>query len=125
MISGGNLDINFFISGPQPVGIVVSTYKERDNFHHFEVETPGEYQICFDNSFSTLSEKIIFMAVYSDDDEDYFDDFENIEKETEDPEAFSLSLIRVSQFTCEVMQFYQSIRCAIMIILNLKFSSTH
>ncbi|GAV03943.1 hypothetical protein RvY_14301 [Ramazzottius varieornatus] len=65
VISGGELDINLAVRNPN-AQIVIQEHKKNDNLHRFDAAVPGEYQICFDNSFSTFQPKLVFFEVFED-----------------------------------------------------------
>lgn len=67
MISGGELDINFFITGPDG-SIITSDDRKMDSLHSVDVKATGEYTVCLDNSFSHLTEKMVFIDIIIDDD---------------------------------------------------------
>lgn len=67
VISGGELDINFFIKGPNG-NILVSDDHKLDSLNSVDVRESGEYEICLDNSFSRMSEKLVFVDIIIEDD---------------------------------------------------------
>ncbi|XP_068625961.1 transmembrane emp24 domain-containing protein 5-like isoform X2 [Battus philenor] len=75
----GELDISFQLA--DPVGrIIVADYKKPENAHRHTSTLNGDYRFCFDNSFSTFSQKTVFfdLMVETEDssDKDYDDDKE-------------------------------------------------
>ena len=56
VIEGGDLDINFVISDPDKVAMVMEP-RSMDGLHGLDVKKTGEYEICLDNSFSSFTGK--------------------------------------------------------------------
>lgn len=65
VIGGAGLDVDFFVSDPFET-MVVMDYRRSDGLHTIEPTEEGDYKICFDNSFSTISEKLVFFEVIFD-----------------------------------------------------------
>ncbi|XP_051954798.1 transmembrane emp24 domain-containing protein 5-like [Xyrauchen texanus] len=64
VLDGGGLDVDFYLHSP--IGhIQVFDHKKSDGVHTVETEE-GDYMFCFDNTFSTISEKIIFFELILD-----------------------------------------------------------
>ncbi|XP_060711184.1 transmembrane emp24 domain-containing protein 1-like [Hemiscyllium ocellatum] len=69
VIGGAGLDVDFTVFSP--VGeILVKESRKSDGVHMIEPTIIGDYKICFDNSFSTISEKLVFFEVIFDDAEE-------------------------------------------------------
>lgn len=66
VIGGAGMDVNFNVFGPNG-GNLISESRRSDGVHTIEPTMNGDYKICFDNSFSTISEKLIFFEVIFDD----------------------------------------------------------
>ncbi|CAL8285630.1 unnamed protein product [Arctogadus glacialis] len=62
VISGAGMDVDFTIQSPQGF-LLISEFRRSDGVHMVEQTEAGDYQICFDNSFSRFSEKIVFFEV--------------------------------------------------------------
>ncbi|XP_029474166.1 transmembrane emp24 domain-containing protein 5 [Rhinatrema bivittatum] len=64
VLDGAGLDINFHLVSPKDEILI---YEERrsDGVHTVETED-GDYMFCFDNTFSTISEKVIFFELILD-----------------------------------------------------------
>ena len=82
MVEGGELDIDLQITGPNGE-ILLSEQRKTDNMHSISAPVEGVYEYCFDNSFSTVVKKSVFvdLGIDSDDqewkkyvEEDKFDD---------------------------------------------------
>ncbi|KAJ8251376.1 hypothetical protein GJAV_G00220680 [Gymnothorax javanicus] len=62
VIGGAGLDIDFSIFSPRGV-LLSSDFRRSDGIHTVEPTEAGDYKICFDNSFSHVSEKMVFFEV--------------------------------------------------------------
>ncbi|KTF91621.1 hypothetical protein cypCar_00036694 [Cyprinus carpio] len=62
VIAGAGMDVDFSIVSPQGIHLV-SEFRRSDGVHMVEPTEAGDYQICFDNSFSRFSEKMVFFEV--------------------------------------------------------------
>lgn len=68
------MEINFRLVKPNGVPVVADN-RRPDNTHRHTVREAGDYQICFDNTISRFSPKVIFFELLvekegDDDDED-------------------------------------------------------
>nr|XP_020644338.1 transmembrane emp24 domain-containing protein 5 isoform X1 [Pogona vitticeps] len=64
VLDGAGLDVDFLLISPKHE-ILVSEQRKSDGVHTVETED-GDYMFCFDNTFSTLSEKVIFFELILD-----------------------------------------------------------
>ncbi|XP_076135166.1 transmembrane emp24 domain-containing protein 5 [Alosa pseudoharengus] len=64
VLDGAGLDVDFYLSSPDGQ-ILASDFRKSDGVHTVETHD-GDYMICFDNTFSTVSEKIIFFELILD-----------------------------------------------------------
>ncbi|KAF5900462.1 transmembrane emp24 domain-containing protein 5-like, partial [Clarias magur] len=64
VLDGAGLDVDFYLSSPSG-DILASDMRKSDGVHTVET-VDGDYMFCFDNSFSTVSEKIIFFELILD-----------------------------------------------------------
>ncbi|XP_035509744.1 transmembrane emp24 domain-containing protein 5 [Morone saxatilis] len=64
VLDGAGLDVDFFISSPSG-HVLFSDYRKSDGVHTVETED-GDYMFCFDNTFSSVSEKLIFFELILD-----------------------------------------------------------
>lgn len=64
VLDGASLDVDFFISSPSG-HVLFSDHRKSDGVHTVETED-GDYMFCFDNTFSTVSEKLIFFELILD-----------------------------------------------------------
>ncbi|KAJ8254080.1 hypothetical protein COCON_G00206920 [Conger conger] len=62
VIGGAGLDVDFTIFSPHGVQLS-SDFRKSDGIHMVEPTEKGDYKICFDNSFSHVSEKMVFFEV--------------------------------------------------------------
>ncbi|XP_006875182.1 PREDICTED: transmembrane emp24 domain-containing protein 1 [Chrysochloris asiatica] len=65
VIGGAGLDVDFSLESPQGV-LLVSESRKADGVHTVEPTEAGDYRLCFDNSFSTISEKLVFFELIFD-----------------------------------------------------------
>jgi len=62
VIDGGDLDINFMlILGAE---VLVQDARQASATHKVELKSLGEYQLCFDNSFSYQARKVVFFEIF-------------------------------------------------------------
>uniref|UniRef100_UPI0037E7E64D transmembrane emp24 domain-containing protein 1b n=1 Tax=Semicossyphus pulcher TaxID=241346 RepID=UPI0037E7E64D len=62
VIGGAGMDVDFTILTPEGVRVVIDS-RRSDAVHVVEPTVAGDYQICFDNSFSRFSEKMVFFEI--------------------------------------------------------------
>lgn len=62
VIAGAGMDVDFTLLSPHGVNLVFE-YRRSDGVHVVEPTEEGDYQICFDNSFSRFSEKMVFFEI--------------------------------------------------------------
>ena len=81
VIDGGQrneLEIDFRIFNPSGVPIVAD-FRKSDNAHRSTVDADGDYKICFDNSMSRFSPKIVFFEIIIENEDDAnYDEFGDI-----------------------------------------------
>jgi protein ERP2 len=66
VISGGDLDINFMIAGPDNK-VYHMEYRKVANSVRFQSTQEGDYKVCFDNTFSRVSSKVVYFEVFLED----------------------------------------------------------
>ncbi|CAN9500637.1 unnamed protein product [Ophioblennius macclurei] len=64
VLDGAGLDVDFYISSPSGQ-LLFNDHRKSDGVHTLETED-GDYMFCFDNTFSTVSEKLIFFELILD-----------------------------------------------------------
>ncbi|XP_061540799.1 transmembrane emp24 domain-containing protein 5 [Phycodurus eques] len=64
VLDGAGLDVDFFISSPSGQ-ILYSDFRKSDGMHTVET-VDGDYMFCFDNTFSSVSEKLVFFELILD-----------------------------------------------------------
>ncbi|XP_053273026.1 transmembrane emp24 domain-containing protein 1b [Pleuronectes platessa] len=62
VIAGAGMDVDFTIHSPEGVLLIMES-RRSDGVHVVEPTEAGDYQICFDNSFSHFSEKMVFFEI--------------------------------------------------------------
>ncbi|XP_028588527.1 transmembrane emp24 domain-containing protein 5 [Podarcis muralis] len=75
VLDGAGLDIDFHLLSPKGEALVFEQRKS-DGVHTVETED-GDYMFCFDNTFSTLSDKVIFFELILDNMGDEEEDWKN------------------------------------------------
>lgn len=64
VIDGGHGDLDVSFEMQNPTGYyLVREYKKSDNIHRVTVNTDGDHEFCFDNSFSTFSGKTVYFEM--------------------------------------------------------------
>ncbi|XP_015211713.1 transmembrane emp24 domain-containing protein 5 [Lepisosteus oculatus] len=64
VLDGAGLDVDFYLSSPAG-NVLVRDHRKSDGVHTVEAED-GDYMFCFDNTFSSVSEKIVFFELILD-----------------------------------------------------------
>lgn len=62
VIAGSGLDVGFTLISPSGHRLV-SDFRRSDGIHMVDATEDGDYRLCFDNSFSKMSEKMVFFEV--------------------------------------------------------------
>lgn len=62
VIAGAGMDVDFTVLTPKGVQIIFES-RRSDGVHVVEPTEEGDYQVCFDNSFSRFSEKMVFFEI--------------------------------------------------------------
>lgn len=62
VLAGSGLDVGFALISPSGHRLV-SDFRRSDGIHMTDPTEDGDYRLCFDNSFSKLSEKMVFFGV--------------------------------------------------------------
>ncbi|XP_054463991.1 transmembrane emp24 domain-containing protein 1a [Anoplopoma fimbria] len=62
VIAGSGLDVGFVLVSPSGYRLA-SDFRRSEGLHTVDQTENGDYRLCFDNSFSKLSEKMVFFAV--------------------------------------------------------------
>nr|CAB3267019.1 transmembrane emp24 domain-containing protein 1-like [Phallusia mammillata] len=65
VIDGGDLDIDFRVSGPNG-NPIVTEFRRNDGIHTIETTQEGDYEVCFDNTFSRMTSKSVFFELILD-----------------------------------------------------------
>ena len=60
------MDIDFELIGVSRE-LLASDYRSMDGHHSIDVDKDGEYTFCFDNSFSRISAKLVYLDIIIDD----------------------------------------------------------
>jgi len=79
----GNNDITARVLGPKPeVAVLFESIMQKDGSYTGEAGENGDFKVCFDNTQSSWSDKVVWFEIaledpeddYDEDDDDYFDD---------------------------------------------------
>ncbi|KAA8595091.1 transmembrane emp24 domain-containing protein 1b [Etheostoma spectabile] len=62
VIAGAGMDVDFTIISPEGIQLIFES-RRSDGVHVVEPTVEGDYEICFDNSFSRFSEKMVFFEI--------------------------------------------------------------
>lgn len=62
VIAGAGMDVDFTIISPDGSHVIMES-RHSDGVHVVEPTQEGDYEICFDNSFSRFSEKMVFFEI--------------------------------------------------------------
>lgn len=65
VIAGAGLDVGFTLISPSGYRLA-SDFRKSDAIHTVEPTEAGDYRLCFDNSFSKLSEKMVYFEVITE-----------------------------------------------------------
>ena len=60
MIEGGDLDIDFEVFDPSGKRLIHAE-KASDDSHELEIKIAGVYSFCIDNSFSSITSKMVYL----------------------------------------------------------------
>ncbi|XP_056144583.1 transmembrane emp24 domain-containing protein 1-like [Lampris incognitus] len=66
VLAGAGLDVGFTLISPSGHRLT-SDFRKSEGIHMVEPTDEGDYRLCFDNSFSKLSEKMVFFEVIVND----------------------------------------------------------
>ncbi|CAG9574105.1 unnamed protein product [Danaus chrysippus] len=108
--SHGELDISFQLVDPMGRGIVTD-YKKSDNSHRHTSTLEGDYRFCFDNTFSTFSEKTVFFDLLIENDEPHLNDYDE-EKELELGNSAESYMMRVKDVLESVYRIREQVSTA-------------
>ncbi|XP_028978310.1 transmembrane emp24 domain-containing protein 1b [Esox lucius] len=62
VIAGAGMDVDFTVFSPEGFQVVWE-FRRSDGVHMVEPTEEGDYEICFDNTFSHFSEKMVFFEI--------------------------------------------------------------
>uniref|UniRef100_A0AAF5PJ59 GOLD domain-containing protein n=1 Tax=Wuchereria bancrofti TaxID=6293 RepID=A0AAF5PJ59_WUCBA len=78
VVDGGDLNINFMmLFGTK---ILLQEMMKVEGSHKFSMEESGDYQLCFDNSFSYQTRKVLFFELFLLDENGSFDETNTVEE---------------------------------------------
>uniref|UniRef100_A0A1I7Z8S5 GOLD domain-containing protein n=1 Tax=Steinernema glaseri TaxID=37863 RepID=A0A1I7Z8S5_9BILA len=82
VIDGGDLNINFMVLNGADV--LVQEHMKTDGSHKIDIKDHGDYQLCFDNTFSYQSRKVVFFEIFLFDADGNLDDLDIAKYANED-----------------------------------------
>ncbi|CAD6197523.1 unnamed protein product [Caenorhabditis auriculariae] len=62
VIDGGDLNINFMLL--HGGSVIKQDAMKTDGGHRIELNQAGDYQVCFDNTFSYQTRKVVFFEIF-------------------------------------------------------------
>ncbi|PAV77884.1 hypothetical protein WR25_05914 [Diploscapter pachys] len=62
VIDGGDLNVNFMLL--LGANIIVQDKMKTDGSHRINIDQTGDYQVCFDNTFSYQTRKVVFFEIF-------------------------------------------------------------
>ncbi|VBB25388.1 unnamed protein product [Acanthocheilonema viteae] len=78
VVDGGDLNINFMMLFGNK--ILLQETKKVEGSHKFSMKESGDYQLCFDNSFSYQTRKVLFFELFLLDENGSFDETNMLEE---------------------------------------------
>ncbi|XP_013135857.1 PREDICTED: transmembrane emp24 domain-containing protein 5-like [Papilio polytes] len=106
----GELDISFQLA--DPVGrVIVADYKKPENAHRHTSYLEGDYRFCFDNSFSTFSQKTVFFDLMIETEDSPEKDYDE-DKEMELGNAAETYMMRVKDISESVSKVKDHVSAA-------------
>ena len=94
------MDISFQVTSPNGV-ILINDEKRTDEVHTITTDDTGVYSFCFDNSFSTLAEKIVYadLGVDTNDEDAWLKTLDTSDLEDKDLQIESIRVCNLK--SCE------------------------
>ncbi|GMR48350.1 hypothetical protein PMAYCL1PPCAC_18545 [Pristionchus mayeri] len=74
VIDGGDLNINFMLM--LGANVLAQETVKTDGSHKVELKESGDYQVCFDNSFSYQTRKVVFFEMFLFDEKGQLDEID-------------------------------------------------
>ncbi|CAF0877863.1 unnamed protein product [Didymodactylos carnosus] len=116
VFAGGDYDISFWLYSPVN-RLMQSDFKQRDGQHSLVLVETGDYRFCFDNSFSSFSQKQVYFSIRlvnttEEDDETWMadvpkDDLGDLQTRTEE---FKAVFMRLWANMEQIQRYQQSFR---------------
>nr|XP_049704237.1 transmembrane emp24 domain-containing protein 5 [Helicoverpa armigera] len=106
----GDLDISFQLGDPTG-RVIVADFKKPENSHRHTATSSGDFKFCFDNSFSTFSQKTVFFDMLIDGDEQDEKDYDD-DKEMELGNAAETYMMRVRDISESVTRVKDKVSTA-------------
>lgn len=80
VIAGSGLDVSFVLISPSGHRLI-SEFRKSDGIHMVDHTEDGDYRICFDNSFSQMSLKMVYFEVVLNAQSTARDEWDEVAKE--------------------------------------------
>ncbi|KAL2101604.1 hypothetical protein ACEWY4_003365 [Coilia grayii] len=94
VIAGSSLDVGFALISPTGYRLV-SEFRRSDGIHSVDPTEDGDYRVCFDNSFSSFSEKMVFARLIMNDPKETFGDDITWESQPEPDSLLEYKLVDI------------------------------
>ncbi|XP_034386531.1 transmembrane emp24 domain-containing protein 5 [Cyclopterus lumpus] len=91
VLDGAGLDVDFLITAPSGQ-VVFSDYHKSDGVHTVADTEDGDYMFCFDNTFSSVSEKLVFFELILDNMERDDEEVENWKEHVQGTDVLDMKL---------------------------------
>ncbi len=63
VVKGGGFDIKISVSSPEDVPIIPASIERRGHIPQINADVNGPYRICLDNTFSSVSDKVVYLNI--------------------------------------------------------------
>ncbi|KAM9785319.1 transmembrane emp24 domain-containing protein 5-like [Syngnathus typhle] len=120
VIGEPNMDVIFTMLSPSGRRLFEDNRKSR-GLHKLQNTDEGDYQLCFDNVFSKMKEKLLFFTLVISDPNDMDEDDEELLKEISDTETMEY---RLQDFKARIDALHQKIQRGRVIQLMLRTFDT-
>ncbi|XP_026762333.2 transmembrane emp24 domain-containing protein 5-like [Galleria mellonella] len=106
----GELDVSFQMADPAGL-VIVADYKKPENSHRYTATLDGDYRFCFDNTFSTFSQKTVFFDLMIDTEDTQEKDYDD-DREMELGNAAETYMMRVRDISESVSRVRDNVSTA-------------
>ncbi|KAM3958649.1 transmembrane emp24 domain-containing protein 5 [Aphomia sociella] len=106
----GELDVSFQLADPEGL-VIVTDYKKPENSHRHTATVDGDYRFCFDNTFSTFSQKTVFFDLMIDTEDEHDKDYDD-DREMELGNAAESYMMRIRDISESVSRMKDNVSAA-------------